>query len=118
MNEDRFPAIHYCRVPSSDVPGEFRYAMVCHCTDIPGDIQRLFEWEVRPTVQWTSVRNQTEDYPDSFLLWTVPDRGYILTKLADDGPDHLQRPQSMRIDAVWIEDRKSVLVLNPFQLCN
>lgn len=97
--EQEFPAAYYGKSPNDD--GSDQYRMLGRSCDFPPEALAQFE-KLAGAIQWSGGGGNSP-YSPCYAVWPVGEMGAIIARLIDSGPDHLNRPHTLRIEAAWID---------------
>lgn len=96
--EQEFPAAFYGKSPSND--GGDQYRLLGRSRDFPQDALVEFE-KMAKAIEWTGGGGN-DPYRACYGVWPVSKSGAIVARFTDSGPDLLNRPHTLRIEAAWV----------------
>lgn len=96
--EQEFPAVFYGKSPAADETDQYR--MLGRSSDFPQEALAAFE-KLTGAIQWSGGGGNSP-YRACYAVWPVCETGAIVARLTDSGPDRLNRPHTLRIEAVWV----------------
>lgn len=104
MTEIALPYIRFGRQVDTARGDQDYYAVLYQSPAIPAAAVETFKRKVSKSVQWDASGGE-ECFPDCFLFWRIDAESFWLARLSDAGDDSRGRPHSMRIEALYLEDR-------------
>lgn len=98
VTEQEFPAAFYGKSATND--GSDQYKLLGRSSDFPEEALAEFE-KLSVAIQWSGGGGNSP-YRACYAAWPVSETGAIVARITDSGPDRLNRPHTLRVEAAWI----------------